>query len=123
MSAIQRVFRASLCIAALFLITTAARATCGTKTNPAPSWGYNQYQIDQYAQTVTLTSEAGFQSPSGSWSTKLTVDGRPNGASCLGTPVTIHEVHGNAQFDVASTSCTNGAIIAELLDQNNNVIA
>lgn len=78
------------------------------------SWGYYQWQVDQLAGTTTLTTETGSNTPPG----LLQI---PVSMAC---PATIHEIHGNFAYSVwQSGTCGEGSILAEVLDQNGNVIA
>ncbi|HEY6352643.1 MAG TPA: hypothetical protein VI636_24870 [Candidatus Angelobacter sp.] len=78
------------------------------------AWGYYIWQVDQSITTTTLTSETGFNTPPGLVQIPVT----------LPSSTTIHEVHGNISFGVfQGGTCGVGSIIAQVRDQNQNVIA
>jgi hypothetical protein len=104
---------AVLLIAVTSLCSVQARAQCSTAAPMTPtSYGYFQWQVDQCATTLTFDSETGFSSPPGLVQIPISI---PHAT-------TIHEVHGHFAYAVWTSSCI-GSIIAELKDQNGNVIA
>jgi hypothetical protein len=106
----------------LFLIAviglSSVRATaqlCSTAGSANTSYGYYDWQVDECAnsQTLTFTSETGFTTAPGL--VQITV--------AIPRTTTIHEVHGNFAYAVWETSCI-GAIVAEVRDTETlNVIA
>ena len=93
-------------------------STSGSGTN---SFGNFSWQVDRAPITTTLNATAGFNTPppNNLFSTNATV----------ASPFTVHEVHGTFTLTTWNTwngstsSCGNGSIIVQVLDQNSNAIA
>lgn len=95
-------------------------STTGSGTT---SFGNYSWQVDRAPVTTTLSAVAGFSSPPpGGFFQPPLVN--------VASPFTVHEVHGTFSlvtfntFDPNnSSSCGNGSIVAQVLDQNGNAIA
>ena len=101
----------------LFSFQAAAQASTADQCPIDPNdqrclYGYYDWQVDQASATTTFTSETGFSSAPGLISIPVQ----------LSSTTTIHEVHGHFAYAVWNTSCI-GSIIAEVKDQNGNIIA
>jgi len=85
--------------------------TSGTVTT---SYGYYVWQVDQTNVTTTLFSETGFGTAApGLVQIPVTIPG----------PATVHEVHGNIAYSCWQNACSGVPVIAEVRDQNGNVVA
>jgi hypothetical protein len=75
--------------------------------------------VDRAPITTTVSAIAGFNMPPPFFSTVATV----------ASPFTVHEVHGTftlatwSTWNGSASSCGNGSIVAQVLDQNGNAIA
>jgi hypothetical protein len=98
--------------AVALLLSRPAIAQNGSSGSGNPTWGNYSWQVTQ-ASATTVVFNATFNTPSGYVSIPLTIPS---------TPITVHEVHGNITLTVPGSG-TNGSIIAQLIDGNNNAIA
>ena len=120
----SKLFKAQLVIllaAAVFLGLQAQAQVTSTTGSGTTSFGNFSWQVDRAPITTTLNATAGFNTPppGNLFTTNVNV----------ASPFTIHEIHGTFTLVTwnawtgSQSSCGNGSIIVQVIDQNGNAIA
>jgi hypothetical protein len=127
MSRLIRMPSSVLLFAIAIVICLGGRANAqvtSTSGSGTTSFGNFSWQVDRAPITTTINAVAGFNTPppgppAGLFTTPVSV----------ASPFTLHELHGNFALATWPTwngnpsSCGNGSIIAQVLDQNGNTLA
>jgi hypothetical protein len=124
MSRLTRMPLSVLLVVLAIVICLGGRANAqvmSTSGSGTTSFGNFSWQVDRAPITTIINAVAGFnvQPPGNLFQTPVSV----------ASPFTLHELHGNFALATWSTwngnpsSCGNGSINAQILDQNGNILA